>query len=186
MVNGGQESTCPTLVACCTCPPLELLTSPPHALVPCRPCLYTLVARQHHHSTALVSLHHCLTALVGCRCRPPPPILAASRGSCCWQSVVLTAGTLMSPLPGPPIIVRMPPVVLPLCGVVCTLETHLEARPAILRLLGEGRRAIAAVEADADANAHVCSCIIVIIVTPVIPLLLPQSRAMTTTQSPPR
>ena len=52
-------------------------------------------------------------SLVGCFRCPPPPTLAASHGRRHQQSVALTAGasTSLSSLPGPPVVVAMPPAV---------------------------------------------------------------------------
>ncbi len=89
-----------------------------------------LIARRHH-----------LPALVSCLRHPPLLTLTATRGSSRhWQCVALTASasTSMSPLPGPPVVVAMPPGVLSLCRVVRTLTAQLMAWPCILCLLGEG------------------------------------------------
>jgi hypothetical protein len=71
--------------------------------------------------TMVSSLSSWPSALVVCFRCPPPPTLTASHGSCHQQSAALTAGTLTSPSPSPPLVVTTPPAVLPLCGVFRTL-----------------------------------------------------------------
>ena len=83
------------------------------------PLLPTMVSLLSSRPSALVGCFHCL----------PPLTLAASHGSRCQQSIALTAGTLTSPSPCPPLVIATPLAVLPLCGVFQTLAAQLAAWP---------------------------------------------------------
>ena len=110
-----------------------------------------------------------LSALVGCFRCPPPPTLAAFP----WQS--LSAVRCPHSRRFDVAVAVSSPCRSDTAGGPPPLRRNLQLGPTILRLLGEGQRAIAVVAA---ANVHLRVVVVVIaVVAPAIPLPSPQLRA---------
>ena len=152
------------------CSEFLLRLHPFHHHLPSRPPLFVDCCFKRRKKpllpTMVSSLSSRPSALVGCFCCPPQPTLAASHGSRRQLSVALTADNSTSPSPCPPPrrsdAAGIPPPLRSLPNSrgatrgSALRSSELSRRdsrlcPMILRLLGEGQRAIAVV---ATANAR--------------------------------